>query len=45
MTIDAIILKMQEYFIEYGKGKSADYMFGFFDAVGAVRDLEMKMPE
>ena len=45
MTIDMIISKMQEYFVEFGNNKSDDYVYGFMDAIGAVRDLAIKMPE
>ena len=45
MTIDMVIRAMQEYYKEFGTNKSPDYMYGFMDAIGAVRDLELKMPD
>lgn len=37
---DEIISALQEFYKEYGNGKPLDYIYGFFDALGVIRDLE-----
>ena len=37
---DEIISALQEFYNEYGNGKPLDYIYGFFDALGVIRDLE-----
>lgn len=34
------ISALQEFYNEYGNGKPLDYIYGFFDALGVIRDLE-----
>lgn len=38
-VLEEVIAGMMEYYSEYGEGRSMDYMYGFFDAVGLVRDM------
>lgn len=37
--LDEIISALMAFYDEYGKGKPLDYAFGFFDALGVIRDM------
>ena len=37
--LDEIISALMDFYNEYGNGKPLDYAFGFFDALGVIRDL------
>lgn len=37
--LDEIISALMDFYNEYGNGKPMDYAFGFFDALGVIREL------
>ena len=45
MTVEMIIDALMQKYAERGLSKSLDYAFGFFDAVGVLRDLKEKTNE
>ena len=40
LSLETIIEQLQEYYAERGVCRSMDYAYGFFDALGIVRDMQ-----
>ena len=34
-----ILAALEAYYMEYGSGRSMDYVYGYMDAIGVVRDM------
>jgi len=39
MSIEKIINEMESFYRDYGKDKDLEYAYGFFDAVGILKNL------
>ena len=39
VTNEEILYAMQKFYMEYGKDRDLEYTFGFFDALGVLRDV------
>lgn len=39
-TLDAVIEALEDYYLEYGRETSMEYTFGFFDALGVIREMK-----